>query len=118
MRINEYNNLDEFIYEYDSDRDVCNGKFIGIEFLYNGIYYRMCREPLWGCEEIILSDGRKGRYDVMVLHCTTVGYPKSDEEELIGWYADIYDVLDNCMIQGRPFREVIMADETEILSKD
>ncbi len=42
----------------------------------------------------------------------------SESFELVGWYSDLEDVLDNCVIQGRKFRDVIMDDETEILGKD
>ena len=38
--------------------------------------------------------------------------------ELVGWYADLDDVLKNCKIEGRPFSDVIMDDETEIIGKD
>ena len=48
MRVNEYNSLDEFIYEYDSGHrpstETQGRKFMGIEFLYRGVYYRMCFE--------------------------------------------------------------------------
>lgn len=123
MRVNEYNNLDEFIYEYDSGRSIPSDnldrqKFMGIEFKYNDIYYRMCREPQDDNDVVILNDGRPGVYDVMILHCENTGYPMSERNELIGWYADLDDVLDSCVIQGRKFRDIIMADETEILGKD
>lgn len=123
MRVNEYNNLDEFIYEYDSGRSIPSDnldrqKFMGIEFKYNGTYYRMCREPQDNNDIVILNDGRPGVYDVMILHCENTGYPMSERSELIGWYADLDDVLDNCIIQGQKFRDIIMADVTEILGKD
>ena len=90
MRINEYNSLDEFIYEYDSGRrpstETQGRKFMGIEFLYRGIYYRMCYEPAE-------NEGEPRFYYVYVMHC----------EFLIG---------------GIPFKDVIMNDNTEILSQD
>lgn len=42
MRINQYKNLDEFINEYNDYRNPAEGKFMGIEFSYNGNFYRMC----------------------------------------------------------------------------
>ena len=50
MRMNEYTNLEEFIYEYESGRSIPSDnsdrqKFMGIEFRYKDVYYRMCREP-------------------------------------------------------------------------
>jgi hypothetical protein len=125
MRINEYNSLEEFIYEYESGRSIPSDhlerrKYMGIEFKYNGVYYRMCREPEPKDEKeiVILPDGRNGKYDVMILHCERTGYPLSESFELIGWYADLEDVLNNCVLQGKKFREVIMDDGTEILGQD
>ena len=154
MRMNEYTNLEEFIYEYESGRSIPSDnldrqKFMvppeppeglwdsaysrrrasmgfrrealtagGIEFRYKDVYYRMCREPQDEKNVIILPDGRTGQYDVVILHCEKTGYPMSESFELIGWYSDLEDVLDNCVIQGRKFRDVIMDDETEILGKD
>ena len=34
MRINQYKNLDEFIFEYNDYRDPSYGLFMGIEFNY------------------------------------------------------------------------------------
>lgn len=123
MRINEYASLNEFVYEYETGRSIPadnldKHKYMGIEFRYNDVCYRMCREPLDENDMVILPDGRTGRYDVMILHCEKTGYPMSESFELIGWYEDLNDVLDNCIIQGRAFKDVIMADETEILGKD
>lgn len=124
MRINEYNNLEEFIYEYEKGRapstEHSKRRYMGIEFKYNGEYYRMCREPVKEDDEdaVWLDDGRLGRYDVMLMHCENTGYPLAESYDLIGWYADIYDVLENCIIQGKKFKEVIMDDSTEILGQD
>ena len=123
MRVNEYKELKYLIYEYESGRSIPadnldRQKFMGIEFKYNDVYYRMCREPLDENEKVIFSDGRTGQYDVILLHCEKTGYPQSESYELIGWYADLDDVLENCMIQGRKFKDVIMDEQTEILGKD
>ena len=123
MRVNEFIELKDFIYEYESGRSIPadnldRQKFMGIEFKYNDVYYRMCREPLDENEKVIFSDGRTGQYDVILLHCEKTGYPQSESYELIGWYADLDDVLENCMIQGRKFKDVIMDEQTEILGKD
>ena len=70
MRVNEYKELKDFIYEYESGRSIPTDnldrqKFMGIEFKYNDVYYRMCREPLDENEKVTLSDGRTGQYDVI-----------------------------------------------------
>jgi len=54
----------------------------------------------------------------MVIELITIHYPELDDYIEIGWYKSLDEVLKNCMIQNIPFEKVIMADETEILSKD
>ncbi len=123
MRINEYNSLEEFVDEYATGKSFSwqnedhKERFMGIEFSYKGVYYRMCREPLYEEDLPTLSDGRKGRYDVMICHWAM---PEFDDNEfpLIGWYADLNDVLENCIIDGRKFKDVIMDDSTKIEAKD
>ena len=38
--------------------------------------------------------------------------------ELLGEYADMHDLLESRVIEGRPFSEVIMDDSTELLGQD
>lgn len=115
MRINEYADMNQFIYEYDRGRrpsdETHERRFMGIEFLHDGVYYRMCREPL-------PDDIKPGYYQVYIMHCEKRGYPGADEFETVGIFNDIYDLLDNCIIGGKFFRDVIMDDNTEILGKD
>ena len=116
MRINEYESLDKFIYEYDSGRhssvDATKGrKFMGIEFSYGGVFYRMCREPLE-------NDDANGVYQVYIMHCEKQGYPIAERFELIGRYEQFQDLLDYFLIDGVPFKKVIMNDNTEILGQD
>lgn len=122
MRRNEYENLNQFVYEYAYGRNLYsdNGpQYMGIEFRYNGQYYRMCREPLSEDEMIKLPNGRLGQYDVLLMRCSKhEQYPECEEFVLIGWYSDLDDVLNNCIIDGLPFKEVIISPDTEILGKD
>jgi len=118
MRVNEYNNLEEFIVEYDEiDRKDIRG-FCGIEFTYHGVYYRMCREPISEEKLPTLPNGNKAHYDVMIVHWKNDLWVGEYEYELVGWYENIEDLLQNCHIEGRTFEEVIMDDETEIIGKD
>ena len=92
-------------------------RYMGIEFSYKGVYYRMCREPGEDDEMPKLPDGRIGRYDVMICHWAMPEF-KDDDFILIGWYSDLNDVLENCIIDGRKFKDVIMDDSTKIEGKD
>ena len=123
MRINEYNDLSEFIDEYATGKSFSwqnkdhKERYMGIEFSYNDVYYRMCREPGKDSEMPILPDGRISRYDVMICHWAMSQY-KDDDFVLIGWYSDLNDVLENCIIDGKKFKDVIMDDSTKIEAKD
>ena len=112
-KINEYKDLREFVCEYDSGRrsstETHGRKFMGIEFLYRGVYYRMCREPL---------EDERGIFQVYIMHCNKQVYPIADSFEMIGRYEKFQDLLENFLIDGVPFKEVIVDDKTEILSKD
>ena len=118
MRQNEYNNLQEFVEEYDGKDYKAHQSFIGIEFTYHGVYYRMCREPGPKSWWPILPDGLKGRYRVVIVHWHETPTELNFDYELIDWYRDIDDLLENCSIDGKSFQEVIMADETKIIGKD
>ena len=126
MRINEYSGINQFIYEYENGRypsdETHARRFMGIEFLHDGIYYRMCREPLPDDDDMQTvcgsDDIKPGYYQVYIMHCEKRGYPDADEFETVGVFNDIYDLLDNCIIGGKFFRDVIIDDNTEILGKD
>ena len=124
MRINEYKTLEEFIYEYSKGREFSwenedlRERYMGIEFSYNGIFYRMCREPYDREHTPTLDNGKPGVYKLMQMHLGQGGYPVADSYECIGWYDSMESLLDDCFIQNKAFREVIMDDNTEILSKD
>ena len=124
MRVNEYEALDDFIYEYEQGKefswqnDEHRERFMGIEFSYKNRFYRMCREPYDEMNTPVLEDGNPALYDVMIIHCEKRGYPRVDRYEVIGWYRNLQDVLDNCIIDARPFKEIIMDDQTAILGKD
>lgn len=123
MRINEYKSLNEFIDEYSTGKSFSwenedrKERFMGIDFFYNGTCYRMCREP--GLDENMpkLKDGRVARYCTYIMHNLM---DTCDDDEIIDldWYADLNDTLDNWIIEGRKFRDVIMDDNTLIYGKD
>ena len=43
---------------------------------------------------------------------------KDDDNIFVGWYSDLNDVLENCIIDGRKFKDIIMYDSTKIEGKD
>lgn len=117
MRINYYSNLQQFYDEY-SDIPIANiRKFIGIEFIYKNKYYRMCNEPK-GSGVPCDSNGTELSFAVYEVdwHGNICGHNFTYTP--LGFYHDLDEVLDNCIIQGRKFKDIIMDDNTEIISQD
>ena len=117
MKLNEYSKIDEFIEEYAEGRapstvNACR-KYMGIEFKYKEDYYRMCREPMGGG-----LTSSESQYRLMLMCCNRFGYPIADEFRLIGNYINITDLLENGKIGDEYFSNIIIDDNTEILSKD
>lgn len=73
----------------------------------------MCREPGEDSEMPILPDGRIERYYVMICHWAMPEYDANDFI-MIGWHLNLNDVLENCIIDGRKFKDVIINDSTRI----
>lgn len=125
IRLNQYNSLEEFCNEYEpgdwTTREI-NGELVihwgGLDFRYNHKYYRLSRNPSMSKEFPILSDGRRAQFEVMLYHCETYGFPMADYYTWIGFYADLEDLLENCYIEGRKFKEVIMDDYTILEGQD
>ena len=114
MRVNEYSSFEQFYEEYNYDRDVEKEHFIGLEFKYSGKYYRLGHDYSNEDKENIY---KYWTYELAPDKNGEVIYLKSDWAN-IGRYKNLDDVLDNWIINGKSFREVIMLDDTEILAKD
>ena len=119
MRINEYEKFEDFYYEYaygkafsweDSNK---RARYYGIEFRYNEKVYRLSNEPSFEEDGISIRNGQIGDYKTYTIDRYLI-----DDWKLIDSYKNLDEVLDNWIIDGKKFREVIMADETEILAKD
>lgn len=112
MRINEYSSLDEFKKQYIGEWNPAEGHWLGIDFIFDNQEWRMQTYPMYK-SDCTLPDGREG---IFGLYKKT---PKDSQEyELLGEYATMEDLLDSKVICDKPFREVIMDDNTEIIGQD
>ena len=114
MRINEYKSLDEFTSQYVGEWGPSDGHWYGLDFSYHGTEYRLHTGSMYKNGNTILPDGREALFGL---------YKKINTElygkyELLGEYADMHDLLESRVIEGRPFSEVIMDDYTELLGQD
>ncbi len=115
MRKNEYESLDQFKSQYVGEWNPSGGHWFGLDFIYEGVEYRFHTGCMYD-ESGVLPDGREVMFG---LYCKKE-FAGADrrEYELLGEYADMNDVLESTVINGRPFKEVIMDDDTEIVGQD
>lgn len=109
MSNNEYKNLDQFIEEYRYDRDIFLEHYTGIEFKYNDKYFRLSHEY-----------SNNNNSEVFKYYLYEIKDYKNDKISYIniGKYRDLDEVLDNCLIDGNKFKEIITNEKTIILGKD
>lgn len=122
MRKNDYKSLDEFIGEYSGIRSDKYDIVYGIDFRFNGKLYRMTMDQMEPDElrskfEEKLNK-KLGKYEVALVEPNGCSDFQFEEYQFIGWYDDIYDLLENCYIDGMKFKDVIMDDNTIIEGKD
>ncbi len=105
MRTNEYKELKEFLSEYTGKRDPANNLWYGLEFKYNGYYYRL--------------DYVNKSIKLMKLQFeNNTSYPASSGYDVLGQFQSMSELLECVVIADKPFKEVIMDETTELLSKD
>lgn len=115
MRKNEYNSLDEFKSQYIGIWEPANGHWFGLDFRYKGIEYRLNTGSMHNRKNTVLADGREAVFGL---------YRKDNEQHdeknycLLEEFATLDDALNSRCIDGIPFSEVIMNDETELLGQD
>ena len=109
MRKNEYKSFEEFYEEYRYDRDVLKGHYTGLEFKYNGKHYRFSHDYANNDTE---NEYKYFAYEIIRNNS------KDEVQQLIAKYHDIDEALEKWHINNVSFKEIIMLDETIILSKD
>ena len=64
----------------------------------------------------LLSDGREVMFSLYIKKDYLT--PDKREYELLGEFASMNELLDSTIIQGKPFKEIIMDDDTELVGQD
>lgn len=114
MRKNEYNSLEAFTSQYVGVWGPSDGHWLSLEFSYQGKDYRFATDSMHNPENTILPDGRESKFDLYEMFKTE----ESIDYTLLEEYATMEDGLESTIIGNRPFSEVIMDDDTEILGQD
>ena len=125
MSNNQYkdNELNRFIKEFSGKFDLFEGSLRGIEFQLNNRYFRVTRYQTLNdveTETLKLKFGKKtGEYEVLALPIKTYpGHYKATVDLFVGIYDDINDLLENCVIDGVRFQEIVTSSETTFLGRD
>lgn len=120
-----YDDINDFIREYSCDKNDEFETNQGIDFTYNGKIYHLCRYPMEDEElkrkfsKITGKDLFKCEYEVAIIDSTLPqGKLSFGEVHYIGWYSDIYDLLENCEIEGKKFKDLLLNHEIVVTGKD
>ncbi len=114
MRKNEYSSLEEFLSQYIGVWAPSDDHWLGLDFSYNRVEYRFQTGSMYETKDTVLPDGRIATYGL---------YRKNDESGardyiLLGEFATMDDVLVSTCIEGKPFAEIIIDADTELLGQD
>lgn len=115
MRKNEYESLEQFISQYTGEWNPSEGHWFGLDFLYSGTIYRFNTGSMYE-DNAVLPDGREVLFTIY--QKTDLPAKKQHAYKLLGEYAEMEDVLESLVIDNRPFKEVIMDDNTELIGQD
>lgn len=115
MRKNEYASLDDFRSQYIGVWAPSEGHWLGLDFSYKGNEYRFQTGSMYAEEDTILPNGQTAVYGLYRKNKNGKG---SREYCLLSEFATMDDVLISTCIEGRPFAEIIMDDDTELLGQD
>lgn len=114
MRKNEYNSIEDFISQYIGEWAPSEGHWLGLDFMYHGKEYRFHTGSMYETNPSVLPDGREAMFG---LYLKSGGNGPHDYI-LLEEFASIDDVLSSICIEGRPFKEIILDDDTELLGQD
>lgn len=111
IRVNEYKCIEDFVNEYDGKFELGDEFHQGLEFKYKGQEYRICREYDTTFYVYRIEDKWETHsYEYFVNSMPVF--------KTLGIVETMEGLLESTFIDRRPFKEVIMDDNTMILSKD
>ena len=122
MLENGYKSLEQFIGEYSGVRNEKYDIVYGLDFRYKGKLYRMTMDQMESDsvrQEFEIKLNKKlGKYEVALVDEDYKSEFQFEEYHFLGWYDDVYDLLENCIIEGAKFKDVILDKNTIIEGKD
>ena len=114
MKKNEYQTLDEFVQQYTGEWAPSEGRWYGLDFSYKGEEYRFHTGSMYGN-----SSQKVGNNTLFGIYKKQIITSKDNREYLLlAEFMSMEEALESKVIDNRPFKEVIMDDETELLGQD
>jgi hypothetical protein len=115
MRKNEYKTLEEFTSQYIGVWGPSDGHWFGLDFSFNGKEYRFNTGSMYESKNTILPNGEEALFGLYKKN----NNPKAKKEYiLLEEFANMHEALNSTCIDGIPFKQVIMDDNTELLGQD
>lgn len=109
----KYNSIEEFKSQYNGQWSPIDNHWFGLEFAYNGSFYRFNTWSEKNDNINLLPDGRRAKFSI----CRKI---KKDSRRYapLGEYTSIDEVLSSTVIDGMPFSDIILADATTLIAQD
>ena len=116
MRKNELQSLEELKSQYTGVWGPSDGHWLGLDFSYNGCEYRLHTGRMYDNKE---QAGRSARFGLYrKTEKTDSNHPDAKLYDLLDERESLDELLNSTAIDGIPFSEIIMDDNTVLLGQD
>lgn len=115
MKNDKYESIEEFKSQYIGEWAPSDGHWYGLDFIFHGVEYRLNTGSMYNEQDTTLPNGYKA---VFGIYKKSIERGSGQEYVLLEEFATIDDVLKSTCIEGIPFSEVIMNEETQLIGQD
>lgn len=119
-----YNDINDFILEYSSDYNDHFETNRGLDFIYKEKLYHMARYMAETVEErrqfsLILNKNIDDyQYEILIYEKLKSPFYLGNNITIIGFYKDIFDLVENAKIEDKLFKDLLLNHELTITGKD
>ncbi|MFA5561365.1 MAG: hypothetical protein WDA00_01825 [Eubacteriales bacterium] len=118
MSKNEYSSLEEFQSQYVGVWGPSDEHWLGLDFSFHNKEYRLHTGTMYDSSEKTDEDGVMKQFGLYVKVGEEKRKSSGREYELLDEKESLDELLDSTVIEGIPFRIIIMDDETVLLGQD
>jgi len=104
----------DFLAQYKGEWAPSDGLWLGLDFSFDGCEYRFQTESMYTAQNLILPDGREACFYMYkkVKNASGTCY------ELLCAFATTTEVVDECVINGKTFGQMLDENAIELLGQD